>query len=121
MGKPRGVAWGVCAAVVGMMVGGGCAVLIGIDNDYVPALDGGSGSSSGTGGGSGSATSSGTGGALCSGKIGFGAPESLTVEDGPTFVATADLNGDKKPDLIVASPEDRSVSVLFGLGNGKFD
>ena len=38
----------------------------------------------------------------------------------PTSVAVADVNGDGKPDLIVANFNGSSVSVLLGNGNGTF-
>jgi hypothetical protein len=39
---------------------------------------------------------------------------------GPLSVALADVNGDKKLDLIAANRGDRSVSVLLGNGDGTF-
>jgi uncharacterized protein (DUF2141 family) len=39
---------------------------------------------------------------------------------GPSSVAVADLNGDGKPDLIVANGVDGNVSVLLGKGDGTF-
>ena len=38
----------------------------------------------------------------------------------PSFVAVADVNGDGKPDLVVANENGASVSVLLGNGNGTF-
>src|SRR5438874_2283208 len=38
----------------------------------------------------------------------------------PTSVAVADVNGDGKPDLVVANGGGDSVSVLLGNGNGAF-
>ena len=38
----------------------------------------------------------------------------------PTRVAVADLNGDGKPDLVVANYGDNNVSVLLGNGDGTF-
>ena len=35
-------------------------------------------------------------------------------------MAVADLNGDGKPDLVVANGSSNSVSVLLGNGNGTF-
>jgi hypothetical protein len=39
---------------------------------------------------------------------------------GPRSVAVADLNGDGKPDLVVANTIDSTVSVLLGNGHGSF-
>jgi hypothetical protein len=39
----------------------------------------------------------------------------------PAAVAVADLNGDKKPDLIVANSGSNSVSVLLGKGDGTLE
>lgn len=39
---------------------------------------------------------------------------------GATSVATADLNGDGRPDLVVANPETSKVSIFFNQGNGIF-
>ena len=38
----------------------------------------------------------------------------------PISVAVADVNGDGKPDLVVANYGNGSVSVLLGNGNGTF-
>jgi hypothetical protein len=38
----------------------------------------------------------------------------------PEGIATGDLNGDGKPDLVVANKEDSTVSVLINKGNGTF-
>jgi FG-GAP-like repeat/RTX calcium-binding nonapeptide repeat (4 copies)/Putative Ig domain len=47
---------------------------------------------------------------------------SQTIRDGygPDAVAIADLNGDGKPDLIVANHYNGNVEVFEGYGNGKF-
>src|SRR5438093_1274419 len=42
---------------------------------------------------------------------------SLTLTAG---VAVVDVNGDRKPDLVIASPRANVVSVLLGNGNGTF-
>ena len=42
------------------------------------------------------------------------------VGSSPDAVAAGDLNGDGKPDLVVANGYWNSVSVLLGLGGGKF-
>jgi hypothetical protein len=39
----------------------------------------------------------------------------------PTLVAIGDLNGDGRPDLVVANFGSNTVSVLFGVGDGTFD
>ncbi len=38
----------------------------------------------------------------------------------PTSVAIGDVNGDGKPDLVVANSGSNTVSVLLGNGNGTF-
>jgi hypothetical protein len=43
----------------------------------------------------------------------FGAPQSLAVGTNPQSVAVTDLNGDGKPDLVVANYGDGTVSVLL--------
>lgn len=50
----------------------------------------------------------------------FGEFQSGTGATGsmPIFAATADLNGDTKPDIIVANYYDNSISVLLGNGDG---
>jgi hypothetical protein len=50
----------------------------------------------------------------------FGPPQTFVAGQGPSAVAVADLNGDGKPDLIVANQHDRDVSVLLGNGDGTF-
>jgi len=45
---------------------------------------------------------------------------SYSLGAGPLSVALADVNGDKKLDLIVANRGDQSISVLLGNGDGTF-
>ena len=47
----------------------------------------------------------------------FGPPTNFPVGSNPRSLVVADFNRDGKPDLAVAND---SVSLLFGLGNGKF-
>ena len=50
----------------------------------------------------------------------FGAAVNYGAGLTPTSVAIGDLNGDGKPDLVVANNQGNSVSVLLGNGNGTF-
>ena len=43
-----------------------------------------------------------------------------SVGNSPIFAAIADLNGDGKPDLVVANYTDGTLSVLLGRGDGTF-
>ena len=54
------------------------------------------------------------------GPASFLNPNSLDTNANPISVAIADVNGDGKPDLIVANYGGSSVSVLLGNGNGTF-
>jgi uncharacterized repeat protein (TIGR01451 family) len=54
------------------------------------------------------------------GTIMFNAPVVTSTTHRPQGVQTADLNGDGKLDLVTLNPEDNSVSVLFGVGDGTF-
>lgn len=45
---------------------------------------------------------------------------SVSVQDGPSNVLIGDMNNDRKPDLIVAFSQARSISILEGKGNGQF-
>src|SRR5262245_47127871 len=44
----------------------------------------------------------------------------IAVAGMPGCVAIADVNGDGKPDLLVASGKDKTISVLLGQGDGQF-
>lgn len=44
----------------------------------------------------------------------------VAVEGGASNILIADMNNDRKPDLVVASGRARSVTVLEGKGNGQF-
>lgn len=44
----------------------------------------------------------------------------ISVPPGPGNVVIGDVNNDKKPDLFVASGRSRSLTILFGQGNGQF-
>jgi hypothetical protein len=50
---------------------------------------------------------------------GFLAPVSYAVGYGPEDVATADVNGDGKLDVVVADSGDNNVAVLLGNGDGR--
>jgi hypothetical protein len=67
-------------------------------------------SSGGTGGSSSATSSSGTG---CTGTLGFFGVSSPSVGMHPNAVATADLNGDGKPDLVTGNHTSHNVSVLL--------
>ena len=44
----------------------------------------------------------------------------ISVPDGPSNVLIADMNSDRKPDLVVACGRSHSVLVLPGKGDGQF-
>ncbi len=44
----------------------------------------------------------------------------IPVGASPVFVASADINGDQKADLIVANSGDNTLTVLLGDGTGRF-
>ncbi len=46
--------------------------------------------------------------------------ETYTLGNGPVAVALADLNGDKKLDLIAINQIDKTLMVMPGIGKGKF-
>ena len=50
----------------------------------------------------------------------FSSPVGYTVGDSPHAVAVGDFNGDGKLDLAVANSDSDTISILLGLGNGKF-
>ena len=50
----------------------------------------------------------------------FGSSVNFRAGGNPKSVAVADVNGDGKPDLIVANYGSNTVSVLLGNGNGTF-
>jgi hypothetical protein len=50
----------------------------------------------------------------------FGPRTALGTGMGPVDVAVGDLNGDHKPDLVIANSQDYSLSVLLGDGAGGF-
>src|SRR5207302_4126551 len=54
------------------------------------------------------------------GTASFQAKQDFATGASPLAVATADVNGDGKPDLLVANGAGNSVSVLMGNGNGHF-
>jgi len=54
------------------------------------------------------------------GNIAFGARADFATGSGPGSVAIGDLNGDGRPDLVVANRTSNTVSVLRNLGNGEF-
>jgi len=44
----------------------------------------------------------------------------ISVPAGPGNVIIGDVNNDKKPDLVVACGRSRSITILFGKGDGQF-
>ena|SRR5580658_10162280 len=52
--------------------------------------------------------------------VSFVARTDLLVGQGPSAVATADLNADSKLDLVISNEFSNSVSVLLGNGDGTF-
>jgi uncharacterized repeat protein (TIGR01451 family) len=50
----------------------------------------------------------------------FAAQQTFATGSRPYSVAVSDVNGDGKPDLVVANQNSNSVSVLLGNGNGTF-
>ncbi len=53
-------------------------------------------------------------------SVSFAAQQTYAVGHSPWSDAIADVNGDGKPDLIVANYADNTVGVLLGNGNGTF-
>jgi hypothetical protein len=51
----------------------------------------------------------------------FFRPVEYRVGSGPTSIATADVNGDGNPDLIVANMNSKNISTLLGNGDGSFE
>src|SRR6185295_13122926 len=45
----------------------------------------------------------------------------LSIPDGPGNVLLCDMNGDRKPDLIVTCGRSHKLMVLAGKGDGQFD
>ena len=52
--------------------------------------------------------------------VGYQGLSMIAVAGGPGNVALGDVNQDGKPDLVVASGRDRSITVLLGQGDGRF-
>lgn len=48
----------------------------------------------------------------------FGPAQQLASGDEPVFATVADINGDQRPDLLVANAGSNSISVFFGSGEG---
>jgi hypothetical protein len=51
----------------------------------------------------------------------FAAKAPYATEEGPTYVAVGDFNGDGIADLAVANSSDNTVSILLGKGDGAFN
>jgi hypothetical protein len=56
----------------------------------------------------------------CTGTLTLGNPPLAKTGDMPNFVATADVNGDGRLDVVTANRWASTVSVLLGTGNGRF-
>ena len=50
----------------------------------------------------------------------FQSPRSFAAGSNPSFLVTADFNGDGKPDLAVANTGSNSISIFLGAGNSTF-
>src|SRR5436190_2118903 len=57
---------------------------------------------------------------LGNGNGSFGAMTDYPTASTPFFVAVGELNGDGKPDLVVANYDSNTLSVLLGDGDGSF-
>lgn len=44
----------------------------------------------------------------------------VAIQGGPSNVLVADMNNDRKPDLVVALSQSRAITVVEGKGNGQF-
>jgi hypothetical protein len=51
----------------------------------------------------------------------FPAKRDYSTGRGPRSVATGDLNGDRRPDLVTANASANTVSVLISIGDGTFE
>ena len=54
------------------------------------------------------------------GAVAFSSAVNITTGTAPLAVVVADVNGDGKPDLVVANSGSNNVSVFLGNGNGTF-
>lgn len=57
---------------------------------------------------------------LGQGTGGFGNPTTTAVGIQPRGLIVTDVNGDKKPDVVVANSGSNNVTVLLGVGDGTF-
>lgn len=55
---------------------------------------------------------------LAAGSVSFGASAYFAASSDATWVAMGELNGDGKPDLVVANRNSSTISVLLGDGAG---
>ena len=53
--------------------------------------------------------------------LSFAAAKNYTTGKGPSSVAMADLNGDRRPDLVTSNRDADTVSVLRNRGDGSFE
>jgi hypothetical protein len=50
----------------------------------------------------------------------FANAPAVALQGGPSNVLVADMNNDRKPDLVVALSQSRAITVVEGKGNGQF-
>ncbi|GAA4454352.1 FG-GAP-like repeat-containing protein [Rurimicrobium arvi] len=51
----------------------------------------------------------------------FGAPFKFRTGNGPVKCAVGDLDGDKKPDIVVVNEAGQNISIFRNVGNGRFN
>ena len=92
------------------------AVSVSVSANQTASSPNSTGTSTGGGGGGG-----GGGGETGWEFKGLIAPQSFQVGSNPNGIATGDLNGDNKPDIVTANFQNNNVSVFLGNGDGTFE